>query len=395
VNVHGRVPQWLPGGRRFLFAGGGAAHPSVQLASLDGATPRRIVDLDSNTVDSGMFVYLSSGYLFSNRGNALTVQRIDPRTMTAVGSPRAIAGAAGNPLNWFAAAAAGDSVATLAGDPPARLRWVDRQGTVIGDLGEPGQYWTLRLAPDGRRAVVNPSDGLWVLGGGARPVRVVEYGYAGVWSPDGTQIAFRDFSGNSKVKRVDRETQAADFPGLDPLAIVIDWSSLGVLLVMRPETPSSSSSDLAVYDIATRSTHAVVSTPADEAKGRFSPDGRRIAYTSDASGEKEIYVRDMTREAVAAPPIGRGSFPTWRRDGLELFYLGPNDEMMAVDMAPGAVQPTGLPKQLFRIPLNVFTHVPFTPYDVAPDGQRFLLNLPETPTPLLYIRGVEQWLAKN
>jgi serine/threonine protein kinase len=395
VHVRGRVPQWLPGGRRFLFAGGDSAHPGVQLASLDGAAPQRIVDLDSNAVDSGMFVYLPSGYLFSNRGNALTVQRIDPRTMTTVGSPRAIAGAAGNTLNWFAAAAAGDSLATLAGDPPARLRWVDRQGTVIGDLGEPGQYWTLRLAPDGRRAVVNPSDSLWVLGGGVRPVRIVEYGYAGVWSPDETQIAFRDFNGYPKVKRVDRETPAADIPGLDPLAIVIDWSSQGVLLVMRPEAPSSSSSDLAVYDIATRSTRAVVATPADETKARFSPDGRRIAYTSDASGEKEIYVRDITREAVATPPIGKGSFPTWRRDGRELFYLGPNDEMMAVDMAPGAVQPTGLPKQLFRIPLNVFTHVPFAPYDVAPDGQRFLLNLPETPTPLFYIRGVEQWLAKK
>ena len=199
----------------------------------------------------------------------------------------------------------------------------------------------------------------------------------------------------SKIKRIDRETPAADLQGLAPFAVVMDWSSLDTLLVMRLEGPNSWSGDLAVYDIATRSTRDVVATTADETKGRFSPDGRRIAYTSDASGEQEIYVRDITREPVATPPIGKGSFPTWRRDGRELFYIGPNDEMMAVDIAPGAVQPTGLPKQLFRIPLNVFTHVPFAPYDVAPDGQRFLVNLPETPTPLFYIRGVEQWLAKK
>jgi len=69
-------------------------------------------------------------------------------------------------------------------------------------------------------------------------------------------------------------------------------------------------------------------------------------------------------------------------DGRELFFLGPNDEMMAVEMT-GAGRPASAPTRLFRIPLNDITRVFESPYDVAPDGQRFLLNVPEMPTPLL------------
>src|SRR5207244_889901 len=164
----------------------------------------------------------------------------------------------------------------------------------------------------------NPTNGLWILDGASRPIRIVERGFAGVWSPDGAQIVFHEFSGGSKLKRVDRETPPADFPGGPEADFVIDWSSQGALLVMRPEKPGSSKTDLGVYDIASRSTRMVAATPADEKKGRFSPDGRRIAYTSDASGEEEVYVRDIASDAVVPAPIGKGSFPAWRGDGREL-----------------------------------------------------------------------------
>jgi (2S)-methylsuccinyl-CoA dehydrogenase len=67
--------------------------------------------------------------------------------------------------------------------------------------------------------------------------------------------------------------------------------------------------------------------------------------------------------------------------------------MMAVEITTGTVQPAGTPKQLFRIPLNDITRSFASPFDVAPDGERFLLNVPETPSPLFYVRGLEQWLA--
>jgi hypothetical protein len=68
--------------------------------------------------------------------------------------------------------------------------------------------------------------------------------------------------------------------------------------------------------------------------------------------------------------------------------------MVAVEMTV-AGQPAGAPKQLLRIPLNDITRVFASPYDVAPEGQRFLLNVPETPTPLFCIRDFQQWLARR
>jgi len=84
----------------------------------------------------------------------------------------------------------------------------------------------------------------------------------------------------------------------------------------------------------------------------------------------------------------------WRHDGRELFYLGPNDEIMALDFTPGTAQPSATPRQLFRIQLNDLARLVYSPFEVSPDGQRFLLNVPESPpAQLFYVRGVEKWLA--
>jgi hypothetical protein len=83
------------------------------------------------------------------------------------------------------------------------------------------------------------------------------------------------------------------------------------------------------------------------------------------------------------------------RKGRELFYLGSNDKLMAVAVSvTNGRLVLGEPTRLFRIPVNDITGRAFSPYDVAPDGQRFLLNVPEAPLPLLYIRGIDQLIAR-
>ena len=73
---------------------------------------------------------------------------------------------------------------------------------------------------------------------------------------------------------------------------------------------------------------AFLATPFREGGGRFSPDGKWIAYTSDETGRVEVYVRrfagDPAREGKIQISKNGGEGPVWRSDGQELFYLSVN-----------------------------------------------------------------------
>ena len=70
-----------------------------------------------------------------------------------------------------------------------------------------------------------------------------------------------------------------------------------------------------------------------------------------------------------------GNQPMWRKDGKELFFLGPDGKLMAVDVKAGPGLETGIPRVLFQTDLGVVSVV--TQYCVTGDGRKFLLN--ETP----------------
>jgi Tol biopolymer transport system component len=135
---------------------------------------------------------------------------------------------------------------------------------------------------------------------------------------------------------------------------------------------------------------AFVASQFDENYARFSPDGKWIAYTGQESGQAQIYV-------VPFPgPGGKwqvsstgGSFPKWRADGRELFYISPDGTMMsvAVDGTTAAFR-AETPQALFHAPLASFVGYQ---YAVTKDGQRFLVNT-AVPTPLP-VTVVSDWTA--
>jgi Tol biopolymer transport system component len=121
-----------------------------------------------------------------------------------------------------------------------------------------------------------------------------------------------------------------------------------------------------------------LATPPGEDHGRFSPDGRWMAYQSSENGEPEIYVRPFPAAPGAKWQISTagGIEACWRADGKELFFLSPNPQkIMAVDIDEknGAIV-AGIPHPLFDV------HVPAAPlrnrYVAAPDGKRFLVVQP-------------------
>ena len=105
----------------------------------------------------------------------------------------------------------------------------------------------------------------------------------------------------------------------------------------------------------------------------FSPDGRWVAYQSNASGRYEIVVRPFPNKDPART-ISRdgGRYPRWRGDGKELFFVSPAGTMMAAGFDPTTGVSHGVPQPLFATQITVFDN---RPYAVDKYGQRFLLKV--------------------
>ena len=399
-------PTWLADGRRFLFVKRTDADPELRLAAADGQNSELIALLP---VGVKQYAY-ARGMLFVNKNDTLTVQAFDEQAGALTGSPIPIAAVAGGPKEWFAVSSNGHRVVALVrqspadignpGDPMARLLWVDRQGTTVGTLGDPGRYWTLRLTPDGARAIVNPGPDLWLLRPDGRHTRLTTGGKQvqsdlPVWNHDGSELVFQQ---KRRLWRrlLDPQSAATELAGVRGTAN--DWSSDDRwLLTVGRATEQSTTPDIMVYDFQTKSARNWLATPFSEMHPRFSPDGRWVAYASNLSGREEVYLRKFEGDAdpVQVSTHG-GGHPQWRRDGNELFFLTPADEMMSVSVSrSGASITTGDPKRLFRVSLNDVTRTSYSPYGVTPDGQRFLLNVPDRPTPLFLLQGLEGLVGKK
>ncbi len=122
-----------------------------------------------------------------------------------------------------------------------------------------------------------------------------------------------------------------------------------------------------------RSWESLLESGFDESNGEISPDGRWIAYQSDASGLDEIYVQPFPNvdEGRWLISTGGGSRPLWAPDGRELFYLAPGGEVMAVPVQTEPTFTAGNGEVVVEGSYAVFASG--RTYDIAPDGQHFLM----------------------
>jgi serine/threonine-protein kinase len=193
-----------------------------------------------------------------------------------------------------------------------------------------------------------------------------------VWTPDGRKVTFwsdRAGSNNLFWKSGDGSGTTERLTTSDLSQAPGAWSPDGQFLAFRSDSSDSG------YDIwfisldGEREPHLFLQTEFNEALPKFSPDGHWLAYQSDESGRQEVYVRPFPKAEEGKWQISTegGTQPVWARNGRELFYRGGN-KMMAVDIETGSSLTAGKPRLLFETTASMAAS-----FDVAPDGQRFLM----------------------
>jgi len=126
----------------------------------------------------------------------------------------------------------------------------------------------------------------------------------------------------------------------------------------------------------------VPAVPAEfnEDQGSLSPDSRWIAYTSDESGAREIYLQRFPNSGrKLRVSVAGGREPQWRSDGKELFFVASDATLMAAPIRGDETPEVGTPSALFNLgPQQGTAFVQgggmVSHYDVARDGQRFLVE---------------------
>jgi len=380
-DIGHRFPHFLPDGRHFLyFAFGPQGSQGIYVGSLDSKETKRLVDAESAPV------FAAPEYLLFARQGAVLAQRLDLKTLQTIGEPMPLATQVATPWRTtgsvaLSASAAGP-VAYRADTGEQQLRWVDRSGRPVGALGgpDPSQPSLGRLSRDGRTVVltrmVNGNLDVWF----AETARDVRQRFTSeptrefdpILSPDGSRLVF----GSTRKGVIDLYERPIS-GGAETLLWESpeskngnDWSADGRWLTFSTQNPKTARDLWALPMEGERKPVVVAQTPADEAESRFSPDGRWIAYESNESGRKEIYVQPFPGQGSRTPiSTDGGAFAWWHRDGKGLFYVDRSGRLMtvAVPINGARVEP-GAPVALFTMPQ------PGEPYQASEDGERFLIN---------------------
>jgi Tol biopolymer transport system component len=175
------------------------------------------------------------------------------------------------------------------------------------------------------------------------------------------------------------------------------WSRDGRFLLYTAVHPKTKS-DIWVLPLeGDRKPVPFLITEFNERQARFSSDGHWVGYTSDESGQDEVYVRSFSMNSAETAveaggkwqiSNGLGADPRWRGDGRELYYRSTDRTVMAVEIATNPAFRAGNPQPLGA---STFALV----WDSAADGRRFLSLAPKSgPPPYTVVLNWQAGLKK-
>jgi eukaryotic-like serine/threonine-protein kinase len=406
-------PSFISNGRSFVFLARSnkPEYDNVAYISTLGSFDRvRLFNSDSQVV------YAAPGYLLYMIGNTLLARPFDAERLQVTGAQVPIAEQVerntGSRRGGFTVSQTG--VLAFRQHIESQLVWFDRGGRRLGTLGPTGHYRNPALSPDEKRVAVAGLD----LKTGSWDIWLIEVGRGGVsrftsdpavddmpvWSPDGSQIAFKsDRSGGMGVYHKSSNATGEEklfFKGQSYSMTLHDW--------LDDDTFLYGTAVIGVRHIVT-ATELWLTSLADPEKTvpvirnqfwnpfcALSADRHWLAYSSNESGRYDVYGMPFPSGGGKWPiSVAGGTEPAWRADGKELFYLAPDRYLMAVPITTGSSVQPGTPQRLFEAPVssNITSAYTRNQYIVTGDGQRFLVNEPVGGKSFSAVTVVVDWFS--
>ena len=377
-------PDFLPDGKHFLYVayGGKEEDRRLMVAALDSGQGRELLKTSSRVR------YAEPGYLLYVREHTLVAQPFDARKLAVTGEPVSLGEGLGvNDLGLasFSISRTGVLVLRAGATEGRRLVFVDRAGRETPAFEEAAGYRDTSFAPDGKRLAFDTTDkggDIWIrdLARGITSRFTFDASGARVplWSPDGSRLVF-SAPGKAAMDLMVRDASGTGEPALLLASgedkFPADFTRDGKYLLYTVAAKDTTWDQWALPLEGERKPIPVAHTRFVELFGSFSPDGKLVAYSSNESGQSEVYVQEFPEPRHKWQVSTRGGTePLWNPNGRELFYRSPDGHVMAVPVQAGPELSTGTPQPLFETrfsPVIARAH-----YRPAPDGQRFLVLAP-------------------
>jgi serine/threonine-protein kinase len=387
-----RWPKVLPGGNGVLFTAssvnGAYDDANIEVLSLKSGEIKILVrggyfaDYFPTTIGVGYLIYVHQGALYG--------VPFDPGSLELRGVPTPllddVAGNAGTGGGQLDVSRTG-TIVYLSGKSSRTtwpVAWLDSAGKTQTLIATPGLYFTPRFSPDGNRLAlsVNSNKGRDIYSYDWRHDTMPRLTFTGranvlpVWTPDGRHIAYASSDGLWWV-RADGAGEPQRLLETQRPVFTNSFSPDGRSLSYS-ETAPGTEVDIWILPLDLSDAERpkpgkpepFLRTPANEAFSAFSPDGHWIAYTSDETGQIEVYVRPFPGPGGKwQVSTGGGSVPIWSNDGRELFYASLDERIMVTEyVVKGDSFSNTKPRLFSDIQINDNGNRYF---DVHPDGKRF------------------------
>jgi dipeptidyl aminopeptidase/acylaminoacyl peptidase len=274
---------------------------------------------------------------------------------------------------------------------------IDREGRTTPLLDRTDYWAEPRLSPDGQSLAIRligvPDCSLWVFERKrAQLTRIPVDGdvHNIAWSADGKHLLFcLDNRGRPRLCRLATNGSGSleELPGsvdiINPVSPLPDGS--GYVCSVQGK---GADTDLVLLDAASGAARTLLATSANEASACVSPDGHWLAYVSDESGSREVYLRSFpeAQGRVQVSSAG-GSRPRWSRDGEELFYVA-EDHLMSVTVRAEPALDVSVPASVFPESSEPLRDLQF---DVTADGKTFVIVKGEGTPQVGSLRVVLDW----